>query len=51
MDLTDGSFGFFDQAAVPVPSLDRAVIAIPAPGEGPGHWAGAPSAVFSDGAF
>jgi hypothetical protein len=51
MDLTDGSSGFLGDEAVPVPSLDRAVIAIPAPGEGPGHWAGAPSAVFSDGAF
>jgi len=32
-----------------LPDPDRAVVAIEPPGEGPGHWAGAPSAVAADG--
>jgi hypothetical protein len=36
---------------VPVPEFDRSEVAVPAPGEGPGHWAGAPSAVLADGAW
>jgi hypothetical protein len=51
MDLTNESFGRSGHGAWLAPSLDRAVVVIPAPGEGPGHWAGAPSAVFWDGAF
>jgi hypothetical protein len=35
--------------AVPLPQPDRSVVAIPPPGEGAGYWAGAPSAVRSDG--
>lgn len=32
-----------------LPRADAAVVAIPAPGEGPGFWAGGPSAVAADG--
>lgn len=32
-----------------VPHYERSVVAIPAPGAGPGWWAGAPSAVLEDG--
>jgi hypothetical protein len=39
------------EAAALVPRLERAVAAIDAPGDGPGFWAGAPSAVLADGAF
>jgi len=35
----------------PIPSYERSVVAIPAPGAGAGHWAGAPSAVLEDGVF
>jgi hypothetical protein len=34
-----------------VPNLNTSVVAIPAPGEGPGFWVGASSAVYADGAF
>ncbi len=34
-----------------VPRFDASTVAIEAPGEGPGHWAGAPSAALHDGAF
>lgn len=37
--------------AVPLPALDRPVVVVPAPGEGPGNWAGAASAVLADGVF
>jgi hypothetical protein len=37
---------------LPVPSPDEAVVVVPPPGEGPGHWAGAPSAALAgDGTF
>ena len=32
----------------PLPGSAPAVVAVPAPGEGPGFWAGAPCAVFDD---
>jgi hypothetical protein len=32
-----------------VPRLDRSAVAVPPPGDGPGHWAGAPSAVAWEG--
>lgn len=38
-------------AGAPLPSYERSVVAVAAPGTGPGHWAGAPSAVFEDGEF
>ena len=28
----------------PIPDMDSATVVVPAPGDGPGHWAGAPSA-------
>ncbi|OHV28270.1 hypothetical protein BBK14_03695 [Parafrankia soli] len=36
---------------VPLPTPDNAVTVVSPPGEGPGFWAGAPSAVLVDGAF
>jgi hypothetical protein len=38
-------------ADAPLPDYAASVVAIPAPGSGPGYWAGAPSAVYEDGAF
>jgi hypothetical protein len=38
-------------AAAPVPSFDRSVVVVPAPGDGHGFWAGAPCAVLVDGLF
>lgn len=35
----------------PTPRYERSVVAVPAPGAGAGHWAGAPSAVLEDGVF
>lgn len=32
--------------AVPIPDPERSTVVVPAPGAGPGHWAGAPSAWF-----
>jgi hypothetical protein len=32
----------------PLPGSAEAVVAVPAPGEGPGYWAGAPAAVLDD---
>ncbi|MCC5581479.1 hypothetical protein IMZ11_38335 [Microtetraspora sp. AC03309] len=32
-----------------IPQPDRSVVAVPPPGDGPGFWAGAPSAVHRDG--
>jgi hypothetical protein len=32
-----------------LPEPERSVVAIPPPGDGPGYWAGAPSAVLADG--
>jgi hypothetical protein len=37
--------------AAPVPDPARATVAVPAPGDGPGYWAGGPSAVLVDGTF
>ncbi len=38
--------------SLPVPSPDDATLVVPAPGEGPGYWAGGPSAVLAtDGTF
>ena len=34
-----------------MPSFDRSATVVSAPGEGPGNWAGAPSAVLVDGVF
>jgi hypothetical protein len=37
---------------LPLPSPDGATVVVPAPGDGPGYWAGGPSAVLSgDGTF
>ncbi len=33
---------------LPVPSPDDATVVVPAPGDGPGFWAGGPSAVLAD---
>jgi hypothetical protein len=38
-------------AGAPLPSYERSEVAVAAPGAGPGHWAGAPSAVHEDGTF
>ncbi len=45
MDLSDAR----QLAADLLPHPDRSALAVAAPGEGPGHWAGAPSAVECDG--
>jgi hypothetical protein len=37
--------------ATGLPSMDDAVVVVPAPGDGPGNWAGAASAVLVDGVF
>lgn len=37
--------------AVPIPSYDDVRVVVPAPGAGPGNWAGAASAVLVDGVF
>jgi hypothetical protein len=38
--------------AFPLPGMGRPVVAVPAPGNGPGYWAGAPCGVLdSDGSF
>ena len=40
------------ESAFPLPGSGRAVVAVPAPGAGPGYWAGAPSvALDEDGSF
>ena len=36
---------------VPLPTTDDAEVVVPAPGSGPGNWAGAASAVLVDGTF
>jgi hypothetical protein len=36
---------------VPLPSYDGAVVVVPAPGDGPGNWSGAASAVLVDDVF
>jgi len=38
-------------SGAPLPRYERSEVAVAAPGSGPGHWAGAPSAVFEDGAY
>jgi hypothetical protein len=38
-------------AGAPLPRYERSEVAVAAPGTGPGHWAGAPSAVAEDGAI
>ncbi len=35
----------------PLPLWDTAVTVVPSPGDGPGYWAGAPSAILVDGIF
>lgn len=35
-------------SAAPIPCYRDSVVAVPAPGAGPGNWAGAPSAVLAD---
>lgn len=47
----EGMRGSLAPPSAPIPSYDRSVTAIPAPGRGPGYWAGAPSAVLADGVF
>ena len=37
--------------ALPLPTYEGAEIVVPAPGEGPGNWSGAASAVLVDGVF
>ena len=41
----------YRNGSIPVPCLDRAVVAVGAPGLGPGYWAGAPSVVHCQGVF
>jgi hypothetical protein len=36
---------------LPLPSYDDATVVVPAPGDGPGNWSGAASAVLVDGVF
>ena len=36
---------------MPIPRLEGSVVVVPAPGNGPGNWAGAPSAVLEGGVF
>jgi hypothetical protein len=36
---------------LPLPSADEVEVVVPAPGEGPGNWSGAASAVLVDGVF
>lgn len=36
---------------LPLPTPAQATIVVPAPGDGPGYWAGAPSAVLDDGVW
>jgi hypothetical protein len=38
-------------ATLPLPSYDDAQVVVPAPGAGPGNWAGAASAVLHEGTF
>lgn len=38
-------------AQPPLPDVDRATTVVTAPGDGPGYWAGAPSAVLADGVW
>ena len=38
-------------ATLALPSFDDATVVVPAPGAGPGNWAGAASAVLDDGVF
>ncbi len=37
-----------DQANLPLPDLTASTVVVPPPGDGPGYWAGAPSAVLAD---
>jgi hypothetical protein len=39
------------RADAPQPDYEASVVALEAPGDGPGHWTGAPSAVFEEGEF
>ncbi|HYK07302.1 MAG TPA: hypothetical protein VEW11_05990, partial [Gaiellaceae bacterium] len=36
---------------VPLPSVERGRVVVPAPGRGPGNWAGAPHAILADGVY
>jgi hypothetical protein len=38
-------------STVSLPAFDESVTVVPAPGVGPGNWAGAPSAVWADDAY
>jgi len=38
-------------ADAPLPDYSASTLAVAAPGPGPGHWAGAPSACYQDGVF
>src|SRR6266516_5173543 len=38
-------------AVAPMPRLEGAVVVAEPPGDGPGYWAGAPSAVLADGVY
>jgi hypothetical protein len=38
-------------STLPIPSYDGATVVVPAPGDGPGNWTGAASAVLEDGVF
>jgi hypothetical protein len=40
-----------DVSDAPLPDPESSEVAVPAPAEGAGHWAGAPSAVLEDGIF
>jgi hypothetical protein len=51
MDQDTKSNNSWESAVLLRPHLERAVSVIDAPGDGPGFWAGAPSAVLADGVF
>ena len=36
---------------LPLPSVEQGRVVVPAPGQGPGNWAGAPHALLDDGVF
>ena len=43
--------GMSSLGLAPLPSYDDATVVVPAPGDGPGNWAGAASAVLVDGTY
>lgn len=44
-----GAVSITPPLTIPVPDYDDSQVVVPAPGDGPGYWAGGPSAVLADG--